>query len=286
MEQFEIARGTILGRDHRIIGKNNQDAFNILKSNNMTICLVCDGCGSGKYSEVGAKIGARIIAESILRDSEIYKRKSLNAFPLNEKIRENVLAQIRVIALSMGGSFSETITDYFLFTVVGAILTPLEAIIFSIGDGVIIINGEEINLSFPDDTPPYLSYELTGSSLLDKNPNYFKFQIHEIIPIGDIRNILIGTDGTADFINKPNKNIPGKKELIGPISQFWQENRYFNNKDMIRRKLALANRDSVKYLKDNLGNISGVHKENGLLPDDTTMVVIRRKGKKKLFSLF
>ena len=66
-ETFEIAVGTVIGRDHRVSGKNNQDAFCCLMADHLIVAVVCDGCGSSPHSEVGAKIGAKIIAAEILR---------------------------------------------------------------------------------------------------------------------------------------------------------------------------------------------------------------------------
>jgi len=53
--QFEYASGSIIGRNHVLAGKNNQDAYHISVNERFIAVVVCDGCGSGKHSEVGAK---------------------------------------------------------------------------------------------------------------------------------------------------------------------------------------------------------------------------------------
>jgi hypothetical protein len=62
-----------------------------------------------------------------------------------------------------------------------------------------------------------------------------------------------------DLSSRP---IPGRSEDVGPLSQFWTDDAYYENRDMVRRRLAVLNR--------------GRH--GGLLADDTTLVVVRRKG--------
>ena len=86
---------------------------------------------------------------------------------------------------------------------------------------------------------------------------------------------MIGTDGVFDLENSEERKIPGKEDLVGPISQFWQDKRYYNNPDMIRRSLSLINRCVTRIPKGEDGSLKIQH-ENGLLPDDTTIVAIRR----------
>ncbi|MDO8622315.1 MAG: protein phosphatase 2C domain-containing protein, partial [bacterium] len=54
------------------------------------------------------------------------------------------------------------------------------------------------------------------------------------------------------------------------IDQFWTDDRYFRNPDMVRRRLTLVNREAVRAENGMLARTPG------LLPDDTTLVVIRR----------
>jgi hypothetical protein len=90
-----------------------------------------------------------------------------------------------------------------------------------------------------------------------------------------VESILIGTDGVSDLIKAANCNLPGKSELVGEIGQFWEDDRYFKNPDAIRRQLALINREVTKpdWPEHQLT------KEVGLLPDDTTLVVMRISNK-------
>ncbi|MEM9543880.1 MAG: hypothetical protein AAGA60_30905, partial [Cyanobacteria bacterium P01_E01_bin.42] len=98
-------------------------------------------------------------------------------------------------------------------------------------------------------------------------PQELQFQIHQSCEIEKLESLLIGTDGVEDLMNAADRNLPGKSEKVGSISQFWQEDRYFKNPDILRRKLSLINREFY---------CSGQPKEVGLLQDDTTLIAIRK----------
>lgn len=267
-KRFEVATGTITGTEHRRLGKNNQDAHYCIVSEDYTIAIVCDGCGSRPHSEVGAKIGARLAGEVIAK-----KLSTGTSFGLDEsfwqQVQQDILCHIHSFATAMGGDFFQTIQDYFLFTILGVIFLSSEnATIFSVGDGVIFVNGIAKNIEkFSGNAPAYLAYKL-----LDKNLKKCDFKINYQTNIHEIESILIGTDGVHDLVAAKDKKIPGKAENVGSISRFWQEDRYFKNPDMIHRHLALLNRDIYKpeWQKQQL------IREMGLLPDDTTLIVIRK----------
>lgn len=279
--QFEIAGGTVVGSEHIKAGKNNQDAFYWTLSDLAIVAVVTDGCSEAPHSEVGAKIGAKIVAEAISNEVMDYNNivTALLSdpdppYPFWSNVRIRILRKLNDVLDNIGGE-SKTILDYFLFTVVGALITPWTTSLFSIGDGATILNGEYKKIGpFPDNTPPYLGYAMLWKAPSRIKPEWFHFTIHSILDTRNVNSILIGTDGTEDLIGAAENNIPGKKEMVGPISQFWEEDGYFKNPDMIRRKLSLVNRTVTKIDWENRSTT----KEHGLLPDDTTLIVIRRKS--------
>jgi hypothetical protein len=163
-----------------------------------------------------------------------------------------------------------------LFTIVGVLITKTSVTFFSIGDGVIIINGQIKRLGpFPRNAPPYLAY-----SLLDWQHIYpkiddvqWQFQIQDRLPINEVKSILIGTDGVIDLIKIAECNLPGNSEYVGAIDQFWEKDIYFKDPDMVNRQLSLINREVPKPDWQN----QQIFKQVGLLPDDTTLIVIRKK---------
>jgi hypothetical protein len=268
---FEIAGGSVAGRDHRNALRNSHDAFHYAVRPGILVGVVCDGCGSSEHSEVGAKIGARMFVDHVLRRYQ-NNPKSFDLLAVErelEKIRLSMLGQIQVLADSMGGSFSETISDCFLFTILAVIITREWAFAVSAGDGVICMNDRWNTLDSQENKPEYLAYGLVETDL----GHVPSFKLLHGYETWCTQEVLIGTDGVKDLMKAAEKNIPGKDEKVGPIDQFWKDDKYFKNPFAIQRRLNLVNRTScrIDYEK------KVVHEEHGHLPDDTTLVVVRRK---------
>lgn len=281
---FEIADGSIPGRNHvggggLLAGRNNQDACCWRREEGMIVAVVCDGCSSGRHSECGAQIGARLVAESVARHvpSRIPEGESIDPARLADGLegaRQQMLSQILALAMQIGDRREPAIHDYFLFTVVGALILPRWTLMFSMGDGVFVLNGGMTRLGpFDGNAPPYPAYALLLPRNGDDGDDPLRFRIERMVPTAQIQSLLIGTDGVVDLVAAEDRLLPGRREPVGPIARFWEEDRYFANRDAIRRRLALINSESVKLDAD-MGRLV---RTPGLLPDDTTLVVIRRK---------
>ncbi|MDX2097551.1 MAG: protein phosphatase 2C domain-containing protein [Leptolyngbyaceae cyanobacterium bins.59] len=275
---FQLAAGSVIGRQHRHLGKNNQDAYYSLQTEQITIALVCDGCGSCPHSEIGARIGSRLLGETIAHLLTDHPDRHLTHPSFWEELQAKALFRLGEVVAAIGGDPIQVIQDGFLFTVVGAIVSTEGASLFSLGDGVIVINGIVESLGpFPHNAPPYLAYELIARDRGAKfhfpaSPD-LPFQVHHPCSISILQSILIGTDGVTDLIAAAEISLPGQSERIGPLSQFWEADRYFTNPDQIRRRLALMNREVTQPDWET----RSLAKHPGLLPDDTTLIVIRRR---------
>ena len=63
-----IVRGaSVVGRDHAVLGRSAQDALARGASGELAWGVVCDGCGEGPRSEVGAGLAAAFLAAEIER---------------------------------------------------------------------------------------------------------------------------------------------------------------------------------------------------------------------------
>lgn len=276
---FEVAKGSVIGRDHARDGKNNQDSHYVFQDNDITIALVGDGCSSSEFSHIGSYIGLKIIGKTFrdqISEARYYDTQLLNIeIPkILERVRFTALADMRDLIINVGGNFKKTALDAFLFTVVGCVITKIYSIFFSIGDGIIVINGEIMELGpFENNAPPYLGYALLDSEKVKIDPASFCFVINKIIETEKLESAILGCDGVKDFIASEEKKISGISNLVGPIFQFVKDDRYFSNEYALRRKLAMLNRETqfIDWEKRE------VHKEGGLLPDDTTVVAIRRR---------
>jgi hypothetical protein len=237
MTEIQIAGGTVIGREHVTIGRNNQDAFCWASTPEATVGVVADGCGSGVHSEVGAQIGARLLTEA-LRVSAAGLDCEAPKSAL-ERLRLDLLVQVRQVAEAMGGSFNQVVGEYFLFTLLGFVIGPRWTTIFGIGDGVFVLNGQRRVLVAADNAPPYAGYGLLGPD--GGGP---RFEVHAALATQDLRSLLVGTDGAGE---------------IPDLAELWTDDRYYANPYNVGRRLVQWNR---------------THRP-GLLPDDTTLVVAR-----------
>lgn len=275
---FQIASASVLGRDHVGPGKNNQDAVWVAQDSGIILAVVCDGCGSGAHSEVGAKIGARLVAAEVgnlvgdhadllaTADSPAVMIAAVNH--VLRRAQDNVMAQLRVLANAMGERLTATVQDYFLFTVVGTAVSPKFTFVFGCGDGVAILNGLDLKLGLTDGTnaPPYLGYHLVGQGRGG-------LEAKAVIPTSELVSLVVASDGLEGLLADPEAKLPGKSDKVGLASRLWEDDKLFANPDALRRFLVLANRTSEVYD----WKAQTVKREHGLLKDDTSLVVIRRK---------
>jgi len=276
MKDWQFAGGSIQGRHHRTTGRNNQDALCRMRAGSNVVAVVCDGCGSGEHSEIGAQIGARLVTQALIhamnKSEENEDDANEDIVAILEKARGEVLNRILEVAQAMGENLTQTLCEYFLFTVVGVFITRSQAVFFSLGDGLMFINGEKISLGpFPNNAPPYLAYGLMKTILTQNCPTTLQFQINRVSPVEELQSFLIGTDGVQDLMDVADKKLPGKEQTIGSIDALWKQDRFFANPDFVRRHLAGVNRDFIG--RDSVHFTRRI--EHGLLPDDTTLIVGR-----------
>ena len=276
MKKFELATGSIVGRAHvgtggLLKGKNNQDAYLIHQEDSFVLALVLDGCGSGKHSEIGSQVGAKLLESSFLQKIQ---RQGL---PCNDEtmeillrsVEQEVIATLHVLARTLAGvgSFSSIVNDYMSFTILGTLITDEYYAVFGLGDGVFAINGAVLEIGpFPKNAPPLLAYRL-----LDMTNAAYTLTLHDSGSTESIESILIASDGAIEFETKSTRMLPGQNEQIGSLRQFVENDFLFKNPDAMRRRLTLVN--SERFMKrDEVTSL-----EPGLLTDDTTIVAIRRR---------
>jgi hypothetical protein len=283
-DTFSVAVGSVQGKDYRGKEKNNQDAFFVQHGAGFIIGIVADGCGSSTKSEIGSNLGCRYIAESISRRIHPVSRhmagiEAENIKSLLLEVRTEVLSRIAVNVSEIGGGtlerYSKTVFDCFLFTCIGFVATPWITFAFSIGDGYIVANGDTTRIGpFPNNAPPYLAYSLLDPASITTPPDLLNFTLNYVSETEAVNSLLIASDGLYDLIRAETETIPGKPEPIGPLSQFWTTESFFTNPYSLQRRLNLINRDyqRIDYEKKEL------HRENGWLGDDTTIIVMKRSS--------
>jgi len=164
--EFELAAGSVVGRDHLRAARNGHDAFHVESRDDVIAAVVCDGCGSAPDSEIGAKLGAAIVARALARCGGDW---------------ESAVAEI---ASRLQGIDAITpSSDSFFFTIVAAVIDPQQTTILVRGDGFFVINGERQSLGpFPGNAPPYFAYEP-------------QLDVARVIETPAVDHIILGTDG-------------------------------------------------------------------------------------------
>jgi len=264
MPAIAVAGGSVIGRHHRRAGRGCQDAYAWTRAGDAVVAAVCDGCGSGRRSEVGAALGARLWTQAVAR--RLGGTGDAGDPALWAGARDDVAGHLAAVAAAMGGDLVATVAEHFLFTSLVAVLTPRHAVVHAIGDGVYAIDDTVHVLGpFDDDCPPYLGYGVLGrmptATVLDVRP-------------AAVRSIALASDGAVDLIASAGHRCALDGEPVGPLSQFWTGDRYLRNPDAVRRRLAVINEEHIA-----IDPGRGVLERSGApLADDTTVVVLVRSA--------
>lgn len=289
MEGIQVAAGSVVGKDHIVMNLGNQDAFSVVEGEDCVIAVVCDGCGSYQFSGFGARLGANFIANqltasmpfiSVCQRRDVTDELSDPNSRFWNSLRFGTIKFLRTLAHEMWGPGHEAmrrgIINNFLFTVVVGIVTREKVVVMMYGDGFCAINGRAwAHQRFPGNAPPYIAYEIPEfewhKTKVDQNDLKFKFVMSEH---GDtFEHMLIASDGIDDIVKKTDELMPKSTgDKVGPISQFWTRDAYFDNPDELRRKLFLMNKQAQKIDWENKRLI----KSASIIKDDTTIVVARR----------
>lgn len=250
--RFDVAGGAVIGKHHTLAGRGGQDAFAFYEGEAGLAAVVCDGCSSGGDNEVGAKLGAKLLVKAL------YRTMSAGRSPWDDTLWKEVWEEtLSTIEKVTRGMDDQEIAEMFLFTVVGVAVGERDACLFAAGDGVVAVGEEVIELGpFEGNAPPYPAYALLRGSARDASLLTFRRELRA----DELTTALVGTDGVAGFREYEDKVFPGTQERVGPLASFWREERYFKNKDAVRRRLQRMN-----------------NSKPGLLDDDAAVVVVRRR---------
>ena len=198
---------------------------------------VFDGCSSGKDSHFASSFIAKVIvseAAKIVMQKTVVKLKTI--------IYKSILS-IKSISVQMNIETNELLSTIILMLV--DIETDTASII-AIGDGLLSINNEMINIE-QGNQPDYLAYHLQKIN----SQNYFDKFYTKLLKYTAIKvkDITISTDGINSF-SKTKRDLPDEIN----ITKYFTENNFLeNNKAMLGRKHNILRN---KYGYDNLDDIA------------------------------
>ena len=179
----------VTGARHLRTARNGQDAVAVWIGEAQGAVVVCDGCGAGGSSEVGARLGAQLVVSVLAR--ELAAGESPMDLAMWTRMRAEVVTRIGVLAATMPGDRAQIIHEYFLFTVVAAAVAGDHAAVWAIGDGAYAIGARTRELGpFVDNQPPYLAYDLL------EMPQEAHLEVTSAAGGGAI---VVATDGVAEL---------------------------------------------------------------------------------------
>jgi len=207
------ATAVVAGARHLRVGRNGQDAAAAWTGEaggcDCGVAVVCDGCGSGAFSEVGARLGSQL-AIRIVRDE---LTRGASPRELWSAVRARLAEELAQITAAIGGDRERVVHEHFLFTVIAAAWRGDEVAVWALGDGGYAFGDRVVELGpFENNQPPYLGYDLLG----DPQPAHLE--------VADARcgRVVVATDGVIEL---------GLGGLV--------ETRHFEHPDTLRRKLAV-----------------------------------------------
>jgi hypothetical protein len=189
MDTLQVRAGQVIGRDHLLRQANCQDGYALLQTDQHIVGIVCDGCGDGQYSEVGAKLAANYLAGQAVdllgRGHDIQKIPDLLYRCMTSYLED-------LICLTQPRDRLGFLRHHLLFTIVGVILSESGGVIFTAGDGIYAIDGSLRHID-QDNQPMYIAYRLVDPTILGGLvvPNQFDV---EVIP-ADWQRVMIASDG-------------------------------------------------------------------------------------------
>jgi hypothetical protein len=251
LERFAAVGGGAIGRAHARAYRNAQDAFAIAAGRDAIVLAVTDGCSSGAATEVGAALGARWLAENTARVA----REETDGAARAAAVTAGLVAFLAKVRSALGATSESdpcVVGDLLLFSFLVALVEPERTLVFGVGDGVVMVNGDVHALDAgPENAPDYAAYALLG-------PGSATPRVHHDGATSDLTSVLVATDGALDLERHAATAIDGVPQ--GGLAQFTREARYVKNPSLVQKRLNV------------LGPI------HGRLSDDTTIALAVRRG--------
>ena len=244
MDTISTATAAVTGARHLRTARNGQDAAQAWAGERAGAVVVCDGCGAGGSSEVGARLGAQL-AIAVLAEQLAAGTPAPAVWPA---VRERVAAVLERLVGAMPGPREQIVHDHFLFTIVAAAWDGERVAVWALGDGGYALGARIRELGpFRDNQPPYLGYDLLGAP----------HDAHLEVADGACGTAIVATDGATEL---------GLARFASP--------RFLAHPDALRRQLAIDARgnDRIDW------GARRVRRVAAALQDDGAVAILRWGG--------
>jgi hypothetical protein len=242
---FVAAAGSVTGRDHRRAERDGQDGHALVATDDVVAAVVTDGCSSGRTSEIGARVGAAWLA-ALVEHAFAEVQSEDEALVAAALVTGALLERLERLARSFdpaGNVSAARVEQSLLFGFLVAVVTPRAAVVFGIGDGVVVVDGKVTAIDpGPENAPPYLAYGLVGGSRACIEP-----RIHFVGATADVSALAVATDGAAPLVGAAD----------GSLADVVADPRYAKNPSLLRKRLVVLS-------------------DRGTFSDDATIALVRR----------
>jgi hypothetical protein len=192
-----ILQARTIGYDHMLSRRNCQDWCDSFSHKNMAFGIICDGCGSGKYSEAGAILTGKYLISLFMKIFFHISENSVDIWKTREIIQNEYMIWISSMLNMLYFPFFDEeknkcriLNDIFLVSFAFFIKRRQTAIIGYSGDPVIQIN-KKLHIINKNNFPDYLAYRYLDTNLANlhmeeiKNPSDIMIASDGIIPVMD-----------------------------------------------------------------------------------------------------
>lgn len=253
-----VAAASVLGREHARLGRNNQDGYAVRAHGELLVAVVTDGCSAGRYSEVGARLGAAYLAEEGLRrlrrDGEADER-------FRSGLTSGLVRFLGGLARSLcgvAGQEAKVVHDYLLFGFLCLVVGPTQAQIFGLGDGAYALDGVVTAIDpGPENAPSYAAYALLDAGQLRGTARRAP-QLHAAWARDERRSCAIATDGAAELAAHAAEPLRDGTSQ-GDLGALSEDLRWARNPTLLQKRLSV---------------IGELHRR---LRDDTTIIALREE---------
>ena len=240
LERFTAAAGSVTGREHRRAERDGQDGHAVVVRPAVVAAIVTDGCSSGARSEIGARLGAGWLA-ALVEQRFAGVRDADHALAIAGAVTGELVVRLGLLARSLdaaGEVVAARIDESLLFGFLAAVVTPRTTIVFGVGDGIVVVDGEvtSIDPGF-DNAPPYVAYGLLDAARAAP-------VVHFVGPTADVEVVAVATDGLAP--------------VAATLASLASDPRYVANPSLLRKRLVVLS-------------------DGGTFSDDATVAVVRRR---------
>jgi hypothetical protein len=246
---FVAVSGSVTGRDHRRAERDGQDGHAVVATDAVLAAIVTDGCSSGASNEIGARVGAAWLA-ALVEKTFGGVQSAGEAQDAAARVTRALLQRLELLARSFDATGEvrlARVDQTLLFAFLAAVVTPRTAIVFGVGDGIVLVDREMTEIDAgPENAPPYLAYGLVGGSRASIEP-----RIHFVGPTANVDVIAVATDGVAPLVHPAD---PAED----PLHTLVADPRYAKNPSLLRKRLVVLS-------------------DRGTFSDDATVAVVQRR---------